>query len=298
MKLFKGVFPPVITIFDQSGEVDNAAVVRHIECLIDKGVDGIVLFGTTSEFCSISLAEKKELLSQVVSKISGKTKILAGIGDTCISNTFELMSHGEQLGIDGFLAINPYYLVYSEGMVEAYYDKIACSTALPIILYNFPVLSGYSLMPDLVLRLALKHKNIVGIKDTISDFEHVRSMIEIKKSRNDFVVYCAFESQILSAFVCGAEGIISATGNFAPELAVNFVRAYKEGNLENAHSWFLKLCTAMEVYQYETPLILPCKEAAYQRFGIQNNGERLPSTSLSKEVKDKVTSTLKELKLV
>ena len=297
MKTFKGVFPPVITIFDQEGNVDYAAVIKHIEVLIDKGVDGIVLFGTTSEFCSVSLPEKKELLSQIVPKISRRAKILAGIGDTCITNTLELISHGEQLGVDGFLALNPYYLVYSEEMVEAYYDKIANATALPIILYNFPALSGFSLMPDLVLRLALKHENIVGIKDTISDFEHVRSMIEIKKAKADFVVYCAFESQILGAFVCGVEGIISATGNFAPEPAVNFIRAYREGKLEEAHSWYLKLCTAMDVYRYEVPLILPCKEAAYQRFGIQNNGERLPSIPLSKEVKKEIAATLEELRL-
>lgn len=295
MKTFKGVFPPVITIFDHEGNVDYAAVIKHIEALIDKGVDGIVLFGTTSEFCSVSLPEKKELISQVIPKISGKVKILAGVGDTCITNTLELMSHCEKLGVDGFLVLNPYYLVYSDEMVEAYYDKISNATELPIIIYNFPVLSGYSIMPNLVLRLALKHENIVGIKDTISDFEHVRSMIEIKKAKSDFVVYCAFESQILGAFVCGAEGIISATGNFAPEPAVSFVKAYQEGKLEEAHSWYLKLCTAMDVYQYEVPLILPCKEAAYQRFGIHNNGERLPSMPLSKEVKEKIAATLEEL---
>jgi len=297
MSNFKGVYPPVITIFDQSGNVDNQSVLNHIEHLIEKGVDGVVLFGTTSEFCSVTLDEKKQLLSLVMEKVDARAKVLVGVGDTCVSNTLELICHAENVGADALLAITPYYLVYAEDMVEAYYDKIATSTKLPVILYNFPALTGFSLMHDLVLRLAIRHKNIIGIKDTISDFEHVRSMIKIKKEVEDFIVFCAFESQVFSAFACGSEAIISATGNFAPEVAVNFVKAYSNGDLEEAQKWFQKICIAMDVYHYASPLILPCKEAAYQRFGIENPGERLPALPLPEATKLKIAATLAELEL-
>lgn len=99
-----------------------------------------------------------------------KVNVIVGVGDTCLENTMDLLKFVEQAGADGVLLINPYFSVYSTDMVEAYFGYVASHTSLPIIIYNFPDLTGYCFNADVVARIVKANPNVVGIKDTIADF--------------------------------------------------------------------------------------------------------------------------------
>ncbi|MDR1774237.1 MAG: dihydrodipicolinate synthase family protein [Clostridioides sp.] len=291
-----GVNPPVVTIYTIDGKIDMEANYKHADFLISKGVDGLAYFGTSGEFSLLTLEEKKQYIKDMATYVNHRVNVIAGVGDTCLANVKEMIQAAEEADVDGLLLVNPYFSVYAESMVEKYYDTVADMTKLPIIIYNFPGLTGFDFNTELVKRLAKKHSNIVGIKETVGDTEHIRSMLTVKEVSPDFCVYSAFECQVMSVLPLGVEGFIGATVNFAPEFTVGTFRAYAEGNLEEAMEYAHKMNLAMDIYYCSNPLYLACKEAVYQRvLGEDNHAERLPAMPLDADAKKKVADVMSKL---
>ncbi|MDY3060268.1 MAG: dihydrodipicolinate synthase family protein [Fusobacterium sp.] len=295
MNNLKGVFPPIITTFKENGSIDLEASKKHIDFLVARGVDGIAFFGTSGEFFSISLEEKKNYIDEVLKYVNGRVKILVGVGGTNKNEVIEFLDYLKEKEIAGVLLINPYFVVYDENEVEDYYNYIAQKTEFNIIIYNFPQLTGFNFNPELVKRLVRKNKNIVGIKDTISDQGHLIDMLEVKEENKDFIVYCAFESQAFGALINGVEGFINATANFVPEFTVGLWKNYQEKNLEQCSEYYQKMCDAMKVYKLSSPLLLACKQAVYDIVLGYEGFERKPALPLSNENKEKLKEILREL---
>lgn len=295
MNNLKGVFPPIITTFKENGSIDLEASKKHIDFLVARGVDGIAFFGTSGEFFSISLEEKKNYIDEVLKYVNGRVKILVGVGGTNKNEVIEFLDYLKEKEIAGVLLINPYFVVYDENEVEDYYNYIAQKTEFNIIIYNFPQLTGFNFNPELVKRLVRKNKNIVGIKDTISDQGHLIDMLEVKEENKNFIVYCAFESQAFGALINGVEGFINATANFVPEFTVGLWKNYQEKNLEQCSEYYQKMCDAMKVYKLSSPLLLACKQAVYDIVLGYEGFERKPALPLSNENKEKLKEILREL---
>ncbi len=298
MKRLCGVNPPVITIFDENYKIDIEASKRQADFLIEKGVDGLAYLGTSGEFSIMTVQEKKDFICEMTRYVAGRVNVIVGVGDTCLENTMELLEYVESIGVDGVLLINPYFSVYSTDMVEAYFKYVASHTRLPIIIYNFPDLTGYCFSADVVCDLVKANPNIVGIKDTIADFGHLRSMQKVKEINPEFSVFCAYEDQAMGLLACGVDGFINATANFAPEYTVGTYQAAKRGDFNEAADWFRKMVEAMDIYTYSTPLFLACKQAMYYRVLEQDGHERLPGMPLDAEMKAKVYNKMRELDLI
>lgn len=298
MKRLCGVNPPVITIFDENYKIDIEASKRQADFLIGKGVDGLAYLGTSGEFSTLTVQEKKDFIREMTQYVAGRVNVIVGVGDTCLENTMELLNYVESVGVDGVLLINPYFSVYSTDMVEAYFKYVASHTSLPIIIYNFPDLTGYCFNADVVCDLVKANPNIVGIKDTIADFNHLLSMQKVKEINPEFSVFCAYENQAMGLLACGVDGFINATANFAPEYTVNTYQAAKRGDFNEAAGWFKKMVDAMDIYTYSTPLFLACKQAMYYRVLDSDGHERLPGMPLDAQMKSKVYNKMRELGLI
>ena len=295
MKKLKGLIPPAITVFDERGMVDYESMKKHADFMIEGGVDGIAYLGTSGEFAVMTQEQKKELIRIMVPYIRERVQAVVGIGDTCLTNTLELAKEAEIVGADGVLAVVPYFSIYAEENVEIYYKKLSEEIKLPIIIYNFPALTGFDMTPELVSRLAKTCKNIVGIKDTVPQTEHLKEMLLIKKSRQEFSVFCAYESQALEMAELGVDGFINATANFAPQYTAQLLKAVKEKNTHSMENAYLKMKKASEVYQYATPLLLAVKEAVYQKVLEKRGFEILPGISIKETYREKIKSILVNL---
>jgi 4-hydroxy-tetrahydrodipicolinate synthase len=295
MEKLKGVYPPVITFFDQEGNVELENMKRHADFLIEKGVDGLTFFGTTGEFSSLTLEEKKQIIKELHRYINGRVKIFVGVGDTCVNYTIDLIRFIEPLKIDAVLLINPYYAVHSDEMVKNYITTIALATSLKIIVYNFPDLTGYNISHEMMRELVQSNENIVGIKDTVKDFEHVCNMIALKSSFENFSVFCAFENQALGALVNGVDGFINATANFLPEFTIGTYQAYQKGNHQETEKWYQKMCQGMDFYNASQPMYLACKQGVYERLSVKKTGERVPAMPLKEQTVKYIQEKLKVL---
>lgn len=293
--LFHGIFAPVVTLFDAEGEIDWKANQELADWLIGRGIHGILLMGSTGEFSALTKDERKLFAEKMTAYIDRRVSVLVGTGSTSLKDTIELSQHAQSIGADGALVVNPYYWKYSDEQLFSYYHAIAKAVSIPVMLYNIPQLTGQSLSPDLVQRLAVSHENIVGIKDTILNIGHIRELIlSLKEKRPEFAVFSAFDEHLLPALQLGAAGSINGTAIFAPELSVGLFNAFRQGDHEEALRIHRGIVELMPIYEYSDPLFLAIKEAVQQRVLRYETGMRSPSgpiPGLQKKVTDLLNKT-------
>ncbi len=264
MKKFSGIIPPVSSTFHRDGTLDKKAMREVADFLINKGVDGLFYLGTGGEFSQMNTAQRMALAEEAVTIVDGRVPVLIGVGSPSTDEAVKLAQHAQAYGADGIVAINPYYWKVAPRNLDDYYQQIARSVTLPVILYNFPDLTGQDLTPETVTRLALQNENIVGIKDTIDSVGHLRTML------------------------LGGDGAITASANFAPELSVGIYRAWREGDLATAATLNKKLLQLPAIYALETPFVSLIKYSM-QCVGLPVETYCLPPIlEASEEAKDKV----------
>ncbi|WP_419767834.1 dihydrodipicolinate synthase family protein [Arcobacter sp.] len=298
MGKIQGVFPPLITVFNEDSTIDIDSIKKHIDFLIEKGVDGVAILGTTGEFFSLSFEEKKFLVENILAHTKNRIKVIVGVGETNSSKAFKFINYLEDKDVEALLVINPYFVVYDEETIIKYYGEICNRTSKNVLIYNFPTLSGFDFTYDIVRKIALKNDNLIGIKETVENIKHIEKMLKIKDEKKDFSVFCAFESQAIDALNLGVDGFINATVNFAPEFTVNTYKYFNEGNEELTKEYFDKMNSAMKIYTYSQPLLQACKQAVYFRVLKENKHEKLPAYSLSEEKKQELKSDLQKLNIL
>lgn len=174
---------PAVTAMDKDGHVDLEANFRLYDFLIEKGMDGILLLGSIGEFFAVPREEKRLLIREAVSYINRRVTVYVGTNEMEFPACVELSNYAVAQGADGAMVISPYYFSLPDSAVLNFYDRLAERMEGDLLLYNFPDRTGYDLGPDLIYSLAMRHRNIVGIKDTVAKMEHTRAIIQkVKKT--------------------------------------------------------------------------------------------------------------------
>ncbi|MFS0824623.1 dihydrodipicolinate synthase family protein [Bacillus sp. 1P02SD] len=262
---FHGVISPVVTLFNEDGDFNWEANKQLTDFLINKGVHGILYMGSTGEFSSLSIEMRKQFIAEMIPYVNNRVPVLIGTGTSSLADTIELSLHAQECGADGVLVVSPYYWKFTEDQLYDYFTSVSKSLNISVLIYNIPMLTGQSLSPQLIARLAENRENIVGIKDTIDSLGHIRKLIlETKKKREDFAVFAAFDDLVLPALQIGAAGSINGTSVFAPEQSVNLYNCFKSGKLQEALTYHQKINSFMSIYELSDPLFIAIKETVNQ----------------------------------
>ena len=223
---------PVITAFDAEGNLDVQANKNVYDYLIDSGIDGLVVMGSTGEFYAMSIEQRKELIDLVVPYVNKRTKTIIGTGCMTIEDTIELSNYAIGVGADAVIVVSPYYSGLTDANLDFYYGEIAKAVKGNIYLYNFPDRTGYDLSPEFTLNLLRKHGNIVGYKDTVSEMGHTRKLIKtVQNEFPGFEVFSGFDENFVHNILVGGSGCISALSNLYPEIFVNWVKSVNNKNI-------------------------------------------------------------------
>ncbi|ELT9609336.1 TPA: dihydrodipicolinate synthase family protein [Raoultella planticola] len=295
---FSGIIPPVSTIFTADGQFDKPGTAALIDDMIAAGVDGLFFLGSGGEFSQLNADERKAIADFAIAHVDRRVPVLIGTGGTNARETIELGQHAQQAGADGIVVINPYYWKVSEPNLIRYFQQVADSVTLPVLLYNFPALSGQDLTPALVKTLADSRSNIVGIKDTIDSVAHLRSMIEtVKSAHPHFSVLCGYDDHLFNTLLLGGDGAISASGNFAPQISVKLLQAFRDGNLAEAARYHQTLLKIPQLYQLDTPFVNVIKEAIVLCRRPISTHVLPPSSPLDEAKKRQLKTLLQQLRL-
>jgi len=260
---------PVVTAFDVNRNLDIQSNKNIYDHLINAGIDGLVIMGSTGEFFTMTTEQKKELIDLAISHVNKRIKVYIGTSCMSVEDTIELSNYAIEAGADAVMIISPYYFALSDESIELYYDKVADAVKGDIYLYNFPARTGYDLTPEVTLRLLRKHKNIVGYKDTVTEMGHTRKLITTLKTEfPDFIVLSGFDENFAHNILSGGNGCIGGLSNLYPEIFAEWVNAIDSRDMEGVAKIQNTVDKMMDLYAIGTPFIPIIKKAMMVR-GIE-----------------------------
>ncbi len=242
---FAGTGVAMITPFDQKGEIDFDILALLTDKLINKGINYLVVLGTTAETPTLSAKEKSEVIRCVVDACSGRVPIVVGAGGNDTRSSVDLIRTLNVDGINGILSVAPYYNKPSQEGMYQHFSAIASVTEIPVILYNVPGRTSSNISSETALRLAADFKGtIVAVKEASGNMEQV---MEIIRDRPEgFLVISGDDSITLPMIAAGGDGVISVIGNGYPELTSSMVAAALDGAFNKARELHYMLFPMMK----------------------------------------------------
>ena len=294
MKL-EGIFVPNLTPFQEEGEIDEGALRELVDHLIGAGVSGIVPCGSTGEAPYLSREERRRVIELVVDQVNGRGRVVAGTGVTGTRETITLTRDALEAGADAALVVTPFYFKLSEEEVFKHYATLLDAVDLPILIYNVPKFTGYSIPPTLIERLVSEFDGVVGVKDSSGNPGLMAEIIRLVGSRVS--VLAGSGDMVLPTLMLGGSGAIVAVGNIIPETCVNLYKAFREGRILDAAKQQMRISFVNKVLIREHSQIAALKEAMRLK-GRPAGFPRKPILLLGEEEREEVAKALRSVNLI
>lgn len=292
MRELHGTGVALITPFNEDNHIDAEALTKLVEDQVNNGVDYLVVLGTTAETATLSKAEKAEVKRLVLKVNKGRLPVVLGIGGNHTAALVDQLKTEDLSGITAILSVSPYYNKPSQEGLLAHFGALAAASPLPIIMYNVPPRTGSNMLPETVLELAKRHKNIIGIKEASGDFEQGLELIH--KSRPEFLVISGEDKLALPLVLAGGNGVISVIGQGLPRNFSHMIRLGLKGQAHKAFDLFYDMVESMDlIFEEGNPAGIKCLLA---RKGMIQNNLRLPLVAASSELDQKIHKFVSQYK--
>ncbi len=232
---YKGIFPAFYACYDNEGNVSEEATKKFVEYLINKGVNGLYVGGSSGECIYLNVEERKKTLEAVMEVAKGRIAIIAHVACNNTKDSCELARHAESLGVDAIAAIPPIYFRLPEKAIAKYWNDIsAAAPNTDFVIYNIPQLAGVALTLSLLDEM-LKNPNVVGVKNSSMPIQDIQMFKRQAKLNNkEIVVFNGPDEQFVGGRLIGADGGIGGTYAVMPELFVKLNQLLEAGDFVNA----------------------------------------------------------------
>jgi dihydrodipicolinate synthase/N-acetylneuraminate lyase len=230
-----GVLPALASPLKRDGTVDEPAVVRLVEHVLDGGVSGLLPLGSTGETASLDETARRTLLGSVVKAARGRVPVICGVAQGHLAAARVEVEAAAGLGADAALVAPPFYYLIDQPTVLAFYRRLAERSPLPILLYNIPQLTKVVAEPATVATLA-REGTIVGIKDSSRDFEYFEGVCVATRDMPTFRIFTGSDTMLLPSLAMGGAGTICGAANVAPRWVVQIYEDFRRGDLDAARS--------------------------------------------------------------
>ena len=292
---FEGIYTPIITPFNDSGEIDWDMYAEVIDWQIENGVTGIIVGGSTGEFYALSKEERIQQFKFAADRINNKVEFMAGVNDIRVDQCLEISLAAVDAGAKSLLVAAPPYSLPSEEELASHVLDIANKTGLPIMLYNYPGRTGVE-MGEIFLDIVADNPLIAAIKESSGDYSRLPLL---SNNYSSIELAVGGEEQVLEFAAWGAKSWVCATANFFPSECVQLMDILgKQSDFEKGKrlmAAFMPLMKALE----QGGKFLQCVKLGCEQQGRPYGKVRLPllpiEDSLRKEmigVIDKTRSSL------
>ncbi len=278
----RGVYTALVTPFDPTGELDLAAFKAILLDQKAAGISGVIVNGTTGESPTLSLHEKKKLVTTALDTLKGSgVKVLAGTGSNDTARSIELSRWASDAGVDGVLVVTPYYNKPSQAGLELHFRAVADAVSCEVMLYNVPGRTGVSLAAATVNQLA-SHPRIRTIKEATGNLPLTSEILDqLALSGRKMDVLSGDDATWLALMSIGAQGVVSVASNLFPRAMVALQDAIEAGHLAEAraiHQRFYPLFRDLMIESNPGPI-----KFAMEVAGHCSSRLRLPLAPLSPE---------------
>ena len=228
-----GLIPPMITPITESGAVDTAGIERLVNYMIDGGVSGIFVLGSSGEGPWLTPEQCQTVIEQTAKTANGRVPVLAGVIEPSTGRAVAAAKRAADAGADVIVAASPYYFVAQGAAQVAHFETVAANSSLPVVIYNIPPTTHNPIGPDTIQAL-LGIESIIGVKDSAGDWEQFTSLLALRDERPGFVVVQGAERMAAQSILAGADGVVAGLGNLAPRLFVDIIARAQAGDAEAA----------------------------------------------------------------
>ena len=230
-RLFTGAGTAIITPMHQDGSVDYESFGRFIDWQIENGVDAIIAAATTGECATLNDEQHIEVIRFCVERAAGRVPVIGGTGSNDTAHGLHLTKMACEAGVDGILAVTPYYNKTTQNGLVKYFQEYAEVSTVPVIVYNVPSRTGLNIEPATYGILA-EHENIVGIKEANGNISKIVETMDIVGDRLD--LYSGNDDQVIPLLSLGGVGVISVLSNVVPQETHDMVAKYLAGDVKGA----------------------------------------------------------------
>jgi 4-hydroxy-tetrahydrodipicolinate synthase len=290
---FAGAGTALVTPFDRSGGLDEAALRRLVRRQVEGGIDVLVPCGTTGESATLSADEQARVIEIALEQAGGKLPVLAGAGSNDTRAAVEKARRAAALGAQGVLSVGPYYNKPNPDGYYGHFAAVADAITIPVVYYNVPGRTGSNIDLKTQLRLA-QHPNIVGVKEASGSLPQVMELLRDRPA--GFEVLSGDDANTVAFMALGAEGVISVAANQVPGRMSALVAACRKGDFAEARRLHQALLRLMNLNFVESNPI-PVK-ASLALLGLCEESYRLPLAPPSQATRDALAAALRELELM
>ncbi len=269
---FGRMLTAMVTPFTRDGALDLPRAQELATRLLDSGSDGLVVCGTTGESPTVFYDQKLELFRAVVEAVDGRAPVIANAGDNCTADSVSFARKVASLGVDGIMAVVPYYNKPPQEGMYRHFRAIAEAVDVPVILYNIPSRCVVNMGAATTLRLANDCENIVAVKEASGDLAHIAEII--KGSPDHFEVLSGDDEMTLPMLGLGGTGVISVASHVAGERFKEMIDSQANGDHTRALRIHLELLPLMKaLFITANPIMV---KEALRLVGFDVGGVRLP----------------------
>lgn len=285
---WRGVYPALTTQFFPDEALDLGGTARHLEHLIDEGIDGVILLGTVGENTALEYAEKLDVLRMAVDTARGRIPVLSGVAECSTRLARRFAADCEDLGLDGLMVLPG--MVYRSDPREtlAHYRAVAQASGLPIMCYNNPVSYGVDITPAMFAELA-DEPTLVAIKESSDDPRRITDLVNTLGDR--YILFSGVDDLVMECAMLGAVGWVSGLVNAFPRENRVLWELLEAGNYQDA----------LSLYRWYTPLLhLDTKPKLVQyiklcmaEVGLGTEMVRAPKLTLAGAERDEVLGVIR-----
>ena len=269
---YAGIFPAFYACYDKDGAISPSGVRALARWLLDRGVKGLYVGGSSGECIYHSVAERKLVLENVMAEVGGRLTVIAHVACNNTADSRELAAHAQSLGVDAIAAIPPIYFKLPPRGIAKYWNDI--SDAAPdtdFIIYNIPQLAGVALTVPLLKEMQ-KNPRVIGVKNSSMPVQDIQMWHD-----EGAIVFNGPDEQLLSGLAAGAIGGIGGTYGAMPELYLRIFQLFHEGRMEEGRQVQNECCRIIyKVCEAQGNLYALLKEVLRLRGGPDAGGVRAP----------------------
>jgi len=225
----QGVIPPMITPLTDRDTIDEGGTERLLNHVIEGGVAGVFILGTTGEAPSLSYRLRRDFIRLASRIVDGRVPLMVGITDTSFVESVELAQVARDAGAVAAVLSTPYYFPAGQTELTQYVEHIIEELPLPLMLYNIPSLTKVSFEIDTLRKLS-KHPQIVGVKDSGGDMNYFRELVTLKELRPDWTILVGPEHLLAETVQQGGDGGVNGGANIFPKLFTSMFTAAQAGD--------------------------------------------------------------------
>ena len=272
MSAFGSIVTAMITPFDAAGNVDLAEAQRLAKWLVERGNDGLVIAGSTGEGMALDARERGALIGAVKNAVGSSAVVIANVGTSDTRSTISAARHAQESKADALLVVVPPYNKPTQSGMIAHYSAIASAAPIPIMVYNIPGRTAANMLPETLLEIHARNRNVSGVKESSGDLKQIGTILRDRPE--GFAVLAGDDHLFLPCLAMGADGVVGVASHLCSREYRAMFEAFHAGDTTKAAAIHASLLGLIDtLFQTTSPIAI---KWAMNQLGFSAGECRLP----------------------